>query len=243
MNDLLLSIPTQVTSPIPWEAIVRLLAAGAMGSIIGLEREHRGRSAGFRTQLLVAVGAALAMLVSLHFADVYNAAEGAVRVDPARIAYGIMGGIGFLGAGAIMRSGAGIRGLTTAASLWCTAAVGLACGFGLYVLAGVATFIVVFALLILTRLDRHIPATESRTVTVEAPGEHREALSKAAEYLKPRVRTMRRVRYESDLAAGVERASFDVSVSTTHDPTALDGVREVDGVSVVRIERSPIARV
>ena len=170
MNTLLADIPIHVTDPWPWEAILRLLLAAALGSLIGAEREHRGRSAGFRTQLLVALGAALAMLVSLHFGDVYGQADGAtIRVDPARVAYGVMAGVGFLGAGAILRYGAGVRGLTTAASLWCTAAVGLACGFGMYIIAVLAAVIIVFALLVMAKLDRLIPSVWYKSVRVSAP--------------------------------------------------------------------------
>ena len=157
-----------------WEldAVIRLAVAAILGAIIGVEREYHGRSAGFRTQLLVALGSALAMVVSLHFGDVYgNWPNPAIRVDPARVAYGVMGGIGFLGAGAIIISGAGVRGLTTAASLWCTAAVGMACGFGMFLVACVATGIVLFALMVLYRIDALIPSKWIKTVTVHMPAD------------------------------------------------------------------------
>lgn len=151
-----------------WEAILRLLVASGLGAAIGIEREHHGRSAGFRTQLLVALGAALAMVVSLSFGRTYGNLPDSpgISVDPARMAYGVMAGIGFLGAGAIIRYGSGIRGLTTAASLWCTAAVGLACGFGMFIVATAAAAIVIFALLILSKFDRLIPSRWYKSVTV-----------------------------------------------------------------------------
>ena len=120
------------------QAICRILIAAVLGALIGVERQVHGRSAGLRTQLLVALGAALAMVVSLHFAREFASTDPdtwSLRIDPARMAYGVMGGIGFLGAGVILRQESGIRGLTTGASLWCTAAVGLACGFGMYAVA------------------------------------------------------------------------------------------------------------
>ncbi len=150
---------------------LRLVSAAILGAVIGLEREHSGRSAGMRTQLLVALGSALAMLVSLEFATkfAYQSAGGVVSVDPARVAYGVMGGIGFIGAGAILRYGSGIMGLTTAASLWCTAAVGLACGFGMYLLAAITTVLVLFALIFLAKLETIIPSRRFRKVTVVIP--------------------------------------------------------------------------
>ncbi|MGB9626349.1 MAG: MgtC/SapB family protein, partial [Phycisphaerae bacterium] len=125
---------------------------------VGLEREYHGRAAGFRTHLLVCVGACLVMILSIHFERVFGrlSGQGTVRVDPARLAYSVMGGIGFLGAGAIIKSGITIRGLTTAASLWCIAAIGLACGFATYALALFTAALVLFSLLVLNSIERRI---------------------------------------------------------------------------------------
>src|SRR5437763_9543341 len=118
------------------EAIVRLALAGLAGGAIGVEREVRGRIAGFRTNLLVCLGSALVMIVStrMPFTDQWSTHPPGVVInsDPARIAYGVMTGIGFLGAGAILHERGFVRGLTTAAALWCVTAIGLAFGFGLY---------------------------------------------------------------------------------------------------------------
>ena len=117
-----------------WELAVRLLAAGILGGLIGLQRELAGKPAGLRTHFLVSLGCALFTVASL---------EGFPSADPARVAAGIVTGIGFLGAGAIIRGGEGIVvGLTTAASVWAVAAIGLAVGTGLYLLALVATALV-----------------------------------------------------------------------------------------------------
>src|SRR3954470_5425674 len=115
---------------VPAEDFLRLVLAGAMGGVVGIEREVRGREAGFRTYLLVCVGSALVMLVSVQMAihpwQAQSKNEGInINVDPARIAYGVMTGIGFLGAGVIVHQKGAVRGLTTAAGLWCMAAVGL----------------------------------------------------------------------------------------------------------------------
>ena len=118
---------------------VRLLVAAVLGMIIGLEREIHEHPAGMRTHLLVSVGSAGFTLLSMH---VLAGPDG----DPGRVAAQIVSGIGFLGAGAILKEGATIRGLTTAASLWAVAAVGMAAGAGAWVIAIVVTAIVVFSL-------------------------------------------------------------------------------------------------
>jgi putative Mg2+ transporter-C (MgtC) family protein len=150
-----------------------LFLAGIFGGLVGLEREVRGRQAGFRTNILVCLGSALTMIVSSSLAvhpwhQVGN--EYTIRVDPGRIAYGVMTGIGFLGAGVIMRERSGtIRGLTTAAALWCMAAVGLCVGFGLYLLSLWATILILACLWILDYLEDALPKTRYRTVTVRVP--------------------------------------------------------------------------
>ncbi len=167
-----------------WEALLRLVAAMLLGSFVGLERAHHGRSAGFRTQMLVALGSAIAMVVSLHFARVFGDSSGsALSVDPARVAYGVMGGIGFLGAGTIIRYGTGVRGLTTAASLWCVAAIGLACGFGMYMVATGATLLVVFALVVLSKLDHLIPTQYYKTAVFVLPSTHENPITRLRKVL------------------------------------------------------------
>ena len=121
--------------------VLRLLLATGLGAVIGYQRERFKKPAGFRTHMLIAIGAALFTLASIY-------AFGA-QSDPARIAAGIVTGIGFLGAGAILHPTEGIvAGLTTAASMWTTAAIGLAVGSGLYLVAVVATILVFIVLLL-----------------------------------------------------------------------------------------------
>jgi putative Mg2+ transporter-C (MgtC) family protein len=124
---------------VDWAFAVRLIAAAALGAVIGLEREIHDHPAGMRTHLLVSVGSAGFTVLSI-------AAFPAPGADPARIAAQIVTGIGFLGAGAILKEGATIRGLTTAASLWATAAVGMAAGAGAWITALTITVIVVVSL-------------------------------------------------------------------------------------------------
>ena len=130
-----------------WVIVFRLILAAVLSGIVGFEREFHGRSAGFRTHILLCVGSTLIMITSVHIFDVYY---GRTPVDPARLAAGVVTGIGFLGAGTIIRSGESVRGLTTAASLWTVSGIGLAVGCGFYI-AGWATAIIAFATLYLLR--------------------------------------------------------------------------------------------
>ena len=152
----------------PAEYAARLLMAMIAGGLVGMERELRGRQAGFRTNILVCVGSALTMIVSISFAarPWPHDANVNMNIDPARIAYGVMTGIGFLGAGTIVKSGVAVRGLTTAAAMWCVAAVGLAAGFGMYTLTAIATVLIVAALWILDYAESLFPKWRYRTVVV-----------------------------------------------------------------------------
>lgn len=152
-----------------WEVIVRLVVAGVLGGAIGIERELREREAGFRTHSLVSVGAALFTLVSAYaWNDFHFGAADGVTFDPTRIAAQIVTGIGFLGAGAIIRHGLTVRGLTTAATLWIVAAIGMAAGAGYY-WAAVVTTVVVLVMLYPLRLvaRRYLDRPRERTLSVD----------------------------------------------------------------------------
>ena len=158
----------------PLEGLFRIFVAAICGGMVGMEREIRGRQAGFRTNLLVCMGSALVMVVSQQFATdqlrIVHPAGINVNVDPSRLAYGVMSGVGFLGAGTIVQSKSGtIRGLTTAAGLWCVAGLGLAAGFGLYLLTILATLMVLAALWILTYVELAIPKRRHRYLIVRRP--------------------------------------------------------------------------
>jgi len=129
------------------EVIINLCLALVLGGLIGFFREKEGKVAGLRTHILVCVGSALAMAISIHMLTFSPLA------DPSRIAAGVVAGIGFLCAGAIIQAGASIKGLTTAASIWGTAAIGLAVGSSFYVGAIAATLITVFALQVLRDIE------------------------------------------------------------------------------------------
>jgi putative Mg2+ transporter-C (MgtC) family protein len=151
--------------------VLRLAVAVALGGAIGIERELRDREAGVRTHMLVALGSALFTLVSAYaFHSFLASGATVVRADPTRIAAQIVTGIGFLGAGAIIREGLSVRGLTTAATLWVVAAIGMACGAGWYWAAVVTTLLTLFALwplrVLAYRMIERVKPEENR-ITVE----------------------------------------------------------------------------
>ncbi len=141
----------------PLEIVVRLLVTVVLCGAVGFERETRDQAAGFRTHILLGIGAALFTLVSAYGFEPFTAAasqsgaRSGIVFDPTRIAAQIVTGIGFLGAGAIIRQGIDVRGLTTAASLWATAAIGMAVGAGYYLGAGATTAVVIIALYLLRK--------------------------------------------------------------------------------------------
>jgi len=163
---------------IAWELILRVLAAAGLTGVIGLERQIHGRPAGLRTHVLVGIGAALVMVGGEAVVRVVAARAG-VQIDPGRIAAGVITGIGFLGAGTIIRVGDWVRGLTTAASIWFVAALGIVCGQGLYDLAIGGTAI---GLIVLTALDwaeARLPSAIYHQLVIDVSPEKRVAVQQA----------------------------------------------------------------
>lgn len=136
-----------------WEIALRLFLAVVLGGLIGFERESHNRPAGFRTHILVCAGSALIMMVSAY-GFTGQIGEGFIS-DPGRIAAGVVTGIGFLGAGTILQQRGGVRGLTTAASIWVVSGVGLAAGIGFYLGAVITTAFVLISLLLLRRTEKN----------------------------------------------------------------------------------------
>jgi putative Mg2+ transporter-C (MgtC) family protein len=151
------------------QIIVRLVLAFVLGGLIGFERELHGRAAGLRTHILVSLGSALIMLTSMHMFYLYREVA---TIDPSRIAAGVITGIGFLGAGTIIRFKASVRGLTTAASLWAVAGIGLAIGSGFYLGAYVTSSMVLLVLFFLTKLERALVRKDwYKVIAVETKGD------------------------------------------------------------------------
>jgi putative Mg2+ transporter-C (MgtC) family protein len=140
------------------ETCLRLIAALVAGGLIGLERSYHGRPAGFRTHALVCLSTSLLMLVTVFETRWFPAlSQGRVSIDPTRMAQGIMTGIGFLGAGAIIKDGLSVRGLTTAASIWITAAIGILIGIGFYGPATIASLLSLGTLSVFRWLENKLP--------------------------------------------------------------------------------------
>ncbi|NPV06012.1 MAG: MgtC/SapB family protein [Syntrophaceae bacterium] len=140
------------------DIFIHLVVAMVAGGLIGLERSYYGRPAGFRTHTLVCMASSLLMIVTIYQRDWFTGAMiETVRVDPTRMAQGIMTGIGFLGAGVIMKEGASIRGLTTAASIWITAAIGILAGVGFYSALVVVTGLTLSTLTLYRLVERQLP--------------------------------------------------------------------------------------
>lgn len=139
-----------------YELILRIIVGGALGGIIGIEREKRAKEAGFRTHFLVALGSTLISVISAYGYDKVADIIPIARYDPSRLAAQIVSGIGFIGAGLIIFQKNVIHGLTTAAGLWVTAAIGIACGVGRYDLAVVTTIMVLIALELVMVIDRKL---------------------------------------------------------------------------------------
>ncbi|MBI5463307.1 MAG: MgtC/SapB family protein [Gammaproteobacteria bacterium] len=149
------------------DILLPLLTALLAGGLIGLERTVHGRPAGFRTHALVCVASSLLMLVTTHqMALMPNIPVEAIRIDPTRMAQGIMTGIGFLGAGVVMKDGLSIRGLTTAASIWITAAIGILTGIAFYFPAIAATIITLLVLSLFRWIEIALPSTHFGKIIV-----------------------------------------------------------------------------
>ena len=214
-----------------WVIVFRLVLSAVLSGIVGFEREFHGRAAGFRTHILLCVGSTLIMLTSIHIFDVYSSR---VPIDPARLAAGVVTGIGFLGAGTIMRYKASVRGLTTATSLWVVAGIGLAVGSGLYFGSIFTTIIAVVALMFFSKLE-HVMIRKDwyKTIIIETKDgveqlkKIREALSEYGSEIND---------FEVDRSEdGMNMIlKFDLKLSTNkhnvqliHDIARLEGVKSV----------------
>lgn len=221
-----------------YEMIVSLLVAALLGGLIGLEREIHGRPAGFRTHLLVSLGSCLFVLASIFIYHSFGNFGGtvAVGVDPGRVAAQVVTGIGFLGAGAIIREKASIRGLTTAACLWVAAAVGLACGVGMYVTAIAVTGISLLSLLCLKRVEKLLNRDSYARIKIwcrDATGQK----SNLEQYLKEFRLQIVDIAVEKDVTSGDVVFEYEVKYSTQGYAAGLiDALAEIEGVNRVRID-------
>lgn len=217
------------------DMVIKLVMAGFLGGLVGLEREIHGRPAGFRTHLLVAMGSALFVVVSQEFYRLFGnfSGPGPVGVDPGRVAAQVVTGIGFLGAGAIIRERGAIRGLTTAACLWMTAAIGVACGVGMIAIAMISTVLALASLLALKKLEAVINKDIYFQITLlstDLPGQ----LERIGEVVRGCKAELMETAVKRDVQA--ETIHFDFRVKMSSRPTScrlldllsgLEGVRQI----------------
>ena len=216
------------------EGLVRVVLVGVLGGAIGAEREIREREAGLRTHMLVAVGAALFTIVSAYaWGDFEFSTREGITFDPTRIAAQIVTGIGFLGAGAIIRQGLSVRGLTTAASLWVVAAIGMASGAGYYTAAVITTIVVLVSLwplrIIAHRAFERIRPGELRLEVELKPNQSPAVLLTA---LEPRGVAVRS--FEVEDARDRRRVVLDVRIPDGRFETVTAELMRLDEVIGVR---------
>ena len=195
----------------PYEIIFKLLLGALLGGIIGFERQTHGRPAGFRTQLLVCVACVLIMIISESYYVQSSSRPEYARIDPTRIAAGAMTGVGFLGAGVILKTGVSIQGLTTAACIWIVSAIGLAIGAGQYV-AGITGFaITFFSLWFLRIMEIKIPTLEYKYVSLltDNSGDEETITS----IFKDRGFKINKMDYEINITAQEKKYIFTISSS------------------------------
>jgi putative Mg2+ transporter-C (MgtC) family protein len=210
---------------------IRLLVAAILGAAIGIERELHSHPAGTRTHLLVALGSAVFTELSIYgFTGITNAGELA-PVDPSRVAAQIVTGIGFLGAGAILKYGTSVRGLTTAASLWVTAAIGMAVGAGQWLMAVVCALIVVFSLGPLRALVARLRLTRGAVIELRLEAARLDAIDAVSKLLRER-----RVDIVTINSERVHQGRYEIELSLRLPPgvraqdliTAIDAIPEVE---------------
>ena len=229
-------MPLAEIPSLSWEAaLLRIVVAAALGGAVGIERELRDHDAGFRTHMLVSIGSALFTIISAYgFHEFLTAGGAVVRADPTRIAAQIVTGIGFLGAGAIIRQGWSVRGLTTAATLWVVAAIGMAAGAGYYDGALITTGVVLISLWplrILARMGTSRFRVQTSTLVAQlAAGTSPGPLLDEVERLGARVKAVE-IGHEGDRRTVV----LDVRMPPELDaPRVIAQVGDLDDVLEVR---------
>ncbi len=221
------------------ELFLRLTLACILGGIIGYERQSRRKSAGLRTNILVCLGSCLIMVLS---EALYQNVEGRTNADPARLAAQVVSGIGFLGAGAIMKEGLTVTGLTTAACLWVVAGVGLAVGFGYYTAALFTTALVFGTLGTLSRLDEWVKHERNLFLTIhttDRPGQLMR-ISTCLEDMQLKVRGVKVKADEDEVAQTYEDGTLYIELEIYNhgglkSMVVVDSVKKIDGVLSVDV--------
>ena len=217
------------------EFILRLLLAGIMGAVIGLDREYRAKEAGYRTHFLVSLGSALIMIVSQHgFGEILDTPN--VNLDPSRIASQVVTGIGFISAGTIILHKQIVRGLTTAAGIWATSGIGLAIGAGMYTLGISATILTLIGLEVLSFLFKSVGMKSS---AVEFSTDNKETLNQLVK--KFNSKDFMIVSFQMDERRVSEAISYHVTMvikskKNNNEGTLLAQLQDFEDVTIHRIE-------
>jgi putative Mg2+ transporter-C (MgtC) family protein len=215
-------------------AVFRLLASFVIGMIIGIEREAHSQPAGMRTHILISIGSTLAMLLSIYIPQAY---PGFQNGDPGRIAAQVVTGIGFLGAGAILRFGANVRGLTTAASIWSMAMLGMAVGAGLFKVSAVAAAIILFALTIMDIFEKfffHDRIFKRIEITVRKKTSELHDLQKLIKSLGIRIHE---VDFKKNTGETTDKYIFYAYIPVKLDPCAIsEKLEKTEGIVAYSVE-------
>jgi putative Mg2+ transporter-C (MgtC) family protein len=224
-------------TPLHWEILARVVIGTALGALIGWERDRHGRPAGLRTHLIVAVASTTFMVVSIYFMRFQHYPDGQhISVDPSRIAASIVMGIGFLGGGAILRTGLNVQGLTTAAGLWLVAAIGMAAGSGMYLLALVATAIGLLALTVLRRFERKDDDDVLRRKISLVLGDGAPPVSSIVNALGDRGAFVSPAEYEKQIEGGQVSVTLEARFPAAATDAIVELLEAQPGVRRVRIE-------
>lgn len=217
------------------QEIARLLVAAALGAAIGFERERGDRAAGLRTHALVCVASALMMIVSAYgLLDLAGSGPAALRLDPSRIAAQVVSGVGFLGAGTIILRKNAVRGLTTAASIWLVAGIGLACGVGEYIPAAATTAIALFILSGLKPLEQRFFDHKRVTLVTIAVRRHAGQVAAIEECVRQCGLELQRLKLEPGRTSDMGAIILDLRGGrATSLPALAELLREAPGVRAV----------
>ncbi|HED64807.1 MAG TPA: MgtC/SapB family protein [Planctomycetes bacterium] len=223
-----------IFGPLPVETVLQLALSILLGGAVGLERQLRGRAAGLRTMSIVCLGSTLIMIVSARIADpfVYDSARSVLRVDPGRIAAGIVTGVGFLGAGVVLKLRDLVRGVTTAACIWFVAGVGIAIGQEHYGLALTATLFCLLVLWGFQFLDHHLTSPVYRTVTIQsATAESPTVVERTTAILESDGIRIMDVHADTNAESGTARVTFRIRALQHYQaPAVVARLSELPGV-------------
>ncbi len=206
------------------EIMIRILVAMGLGALIGWERERRGQPAGLRTHIILCIGSALAMVLSINLAYPNN--------DPARIAAQVITGIGFLGAGAIFRYGTGVKGLTTATSLWTMGIIGLACGMGMFLVAAGTTLLLLFVLYWVERFETRFIRQAVTFVVLVVANNRKGLLRDLKKILSVPPRSITSTQITRDVVEDVVEITFNIR--STDEDQADELVGQLTGIKNIK---------